>query len=108
MNPPAQPGGTNQMPHPAVSITGVVIKVEGVDVTTPERSVLPVTAKEKIREQMSLRELLKEFGKGWLSPYSSIGSIKWFFQDGTVISVGPPPVTLDKTVKVREFKDKDI
>lgn len=87
MNLPPQPGGTNQMPHAAVSITGVVIKVEGIDVTTPERSVLPVTAKEKIREQMSLRELLKACGKGWLSPYSSIGSIQWFFQDGTVISV---------------------
>lgn len=59
MNPPTQLGETNQIPHAAVSITGVVIKVEGVDVTTPEGSVLPVTAKEKIREQMSLRELMK-------------------------------------------------
>ena len=92
-----------------IPIRGMEITVENVVVTTPDRTVLSEALKNKIQEEMSLRELLSEFGKGWLSPFSGIGNIQWFFDDGTVLSVGPPPITLNQKMKVRTIKeDKEV
>ena len=96
---------SKQLGVPSNFLKGAEIIVEGVVVTQPEKRILPVELKNKMQPEMSLRELMAEFGNGWLSPFSGIGNIQWFFEDGTVLSVGPPPLTLDQKKTVRESKE---
>jgi hypothetical protein len=96
---------TNQLASIAGVVEGSEIKVEGMVVTMRDSTKLPSRLKNRARDEMSMQELLSAFGKGWISRFSGIGRIQWFFDDGTVISVAPPPESLNKKLKVTQFRE---
>ena len=59
------------------------------------------------RWRWGLRNLVTVFGKGWMSKFSGVGSIEWWFTDDSMIYVAPLPQSLDKPVSVTEYKGPD-
>ena len=86
--------------------TGARVLWEGVEMTLPEPTMLPVTLKEKIRDRMSPRQILDSFGKGWMSKLNGVGSIAWRFQDGSMIFIFMGHSPIDQPVDVHRYESK--
>lgn len=80
-------------------VKGYIVVLNGFQITKENQTIIPAKLKVGIEKEMTPREIVSKFGKGWLAPFSSAGIINWRFSDGTVISIWYPK-SLDKKVKV--------
>ncbi len=97
------PDGGYRLPLEGAQVReGIEYQMEGTVVAEPEKAILPSDLKSQVKPRMSLQELVGVLGPGWMYKYSGVGSIKWFFDNGTAIYVILPP-SLDAVVDVTEY-----
>ncbi len=58
---------------------------------------LPVAKIESVREGMPVEQLRTILGRGYLSPVSGVGWIRWFFADGRALVLSPSVTWSPKT-----------
>jgi hypothetical protein len=52
-------------------------------------AVLKAVKKNRIRDGMTLGQIVKVLGPGWISPLESAGVITWVFDDGSELRAWP-------------------
>ena len=82
---------------------GSIVVLNGLQITDKKHIIIPAKLKVRIKKEMTLREIVNTFGRGWMPKLSSTRVISWGFSDNTVMSIWFPE-SLDKKVTVRILK----
>ena len=64
----------------------------------------PAEKANRLKDGMTLRDVVKQIGPGWISPASCAGRPQWFFDDGRILSMG---FSMDPSEIVDFKKDSD-